>query len=362
MKKVISYILLVVMMASFMPYQILAETTNVGVSITGSLSIDVVTTISADITLDLTTAKTSSTYMEIKNQSNVPVNAKITNISTTSTGAPSTFVGAHEKNWNSLSKEDTSTYVNFNILGEGQNVTAQDILANTELDLGTLDKKSDEETTCPTTGLCMIQVTSDTKIYEINANLGKNWDSGDKNFTYQIETVYSLADSYEDPTLAYTYPTPSDKITSIKPIALTNDLSSYNFYYEESKQELTGYYYIFEIDTEVLVGSALAESELVLKELNTNQFNAIKQLADGSGDKYHLNHVIILSDSSSSYTYSALLIPVTETSILSTGTNYTTLNVQLFKTDNTNGNADYNFESYGQEYNYTFIVKTIVSE
>ena len=195
MKKVISYILLVVMMASFLPYQALAQTSEVGVNITGSVSIDVITTISADITLDLTTGETTPTYMEIKNQSEVPVSAKITNISTTSTGAPSTFVGTYQKDWSNLSKEETRTYVNFNILGEGQSVTAQDILANTELDLGTLAGFNGNEYYLSNRPL--VHYYSDSyAFFEISANFGKNWDSGDKNFTYQIETVYSQADEH----------------------------------------------------------------------------------------------------------------------------------------------------------------------
>lgn len=102
MKKVISYIMLSAIMVTFLPYSALAETTNVGVNIKGETSIEVVTTISADITLDLTTGETTPTYMEIENKSLVPVNAKITNISTTSEGAPSTFVGANDKSWGEL--------------------------------------------------------------------------------------------------------------------------------------------------------------------------------------------------------------------------------------------------------------------
>lgn len=156
MKKVINYILLSAIMVTFLPYSTLAATTNVGVNITGEVSIEVVTTISADITLDLTTGETTPTYMEIRNNSMVPVSAKITNISTTSEGAPSTFVKADDKEWINLSKTDTKKYVNFNIIGEGQNVSAQDILPNTEINLGTLDVKSSSEYDCPETGLCMV--------------------------------------------------------------------------------------------------------------------------------------------------------------------------------------------------------------
>ena len=192
MKKILSYIMLSAIMVTFLPYSALAETTNVGVKITGSTSIEVVTTISADITVDLTTGTTTPTYMEIQNNSLVPVSAKITNISTTSEGAPSTFVKASDKEWNNLNKEDTKKYVNFNIIGEGESIIAKDILPNTEIDLGTVGAKG---TTSEDFGRKF-----DIKYYEINANLGSNWDEGENNFTYQIETVYSKVDSYVDQT------------------------------------------------------------------------------------------------------------------------------------------------------------------
>lgn len=201
MKKIVSYIILSAIMVTFLPYSALAETTNVGVKITGSASIEVVTTISADITVDLTTGTTTPTYMEIQNNSLVPVSAKITNITTTSEGAPSTFVKASDKVWNNLSKADTKKYVNFNIIGEGQDVEAKDILPNTEIDLGTL--KASIYGCGAEAGISINQMNYSCNngyaayynYYELNANLGSNWDEGEKNFTYQIETVYSKADS-----------------------------------------------------------------------------------------------------------------------------------------------------------------------
>lgn len=202
MKKIVNYILLSALMITFLPYSALAETTVVGVKVTGSASIEVVTTISADITVDLTTGKTTPTYMEIQNNSLVPVNAKITNISTTSEGAPTSFVKASDKEWNNLSKEDTKKYVNFNILGEGQDVKAQDILPDTEIDLGTLPSaiqgfggETGFQTLVEVNGAVNNDTWAYLTIFELNANLGKNWDEGDKSFTYQIETVYSKADS-----------------------------------------------------------------------------------------------------------------------------------------------------------------------
>lgn len=226
MKKLLNYILLTAVLGTFLPYSALAQTTDVGVNITGSVSIDVVTTISANITLDLTTGETTPTYMEIQNNSSVPVNAKITNISTTSEGAPSTFVGQSDKNWKNLSKEETSTYVNFNILGEGQDVSAQDILANAEIDLGTLEAAFIGGGADCGGSICEYIPTSVDKygnangiagygLYEINANFGKNWSEGDKNFTYQITTVYSQADSYADVTSSFTYPEELPEVTNM---------------------------------------------------------------------------------------------------------------------------------------------------
>lgn len=211
MKKVLNYILLTAVLGTFLPYSALAQTTDVGVNITGSVSIDVVTTISANITLDLTTGETTPTYMEIQNNSSVPVNAKITNISTTSEGAPSTFVGADDKDWYNLSKEETSTYVNFNILGEGQNVMPKNILPNTEIDLGTLDLLSSSISTYADTGFNWAD-ENNIRYYEINANFGKNWDEGDKNFTYQITTVYSQADNYTE---IYQYPEMKENVNRL---------------------------------------------------------------------------------------------------------------------------------------------------
>ena len=198
MKKILNYILVTAILGTFLPYSALAETTNVGVNITGSVSIDVVTTISTNITLDLTTGETTPTYMEIKNNSLVPVNVSITDISA-SQGAPNQFVKQTDKDWNNLNRDDTEYYVNFNILGEGQNVKPKDILANTEVDLGVISEKigygatEDDET-----DIFVESILPHLMVYEINANFGKNWSSGDKNFTYQITTVYSQAEEYAE--------------------------------------------------------------------------------------------------------------------------------------------------------------------
>lgn len=196
MKKVINYLLLSTIMVTFLPYSALAETTNVGVKITGETSIEVVTTISTDITLDLTTGNTTPTYMEIQNNSLVPVSAKITNISTTSEGAPSTFVGFDDKDWMNLSKTETKKYVNFNILGEGQDVSSKDILPNTEVNLGTILVNTSLGADTCSEFPCYMETAQNNEKFRINANFGTNWDSGDKNFTYKIETVYSQADEY----------------------------------------------------------------------------------------------------------------------------------------------------------------------
>ncbi len=295
MKKVLNYILLTAILGTFLPYSVLAETTNVGVNITGSVSIDVVTTISANITLDLTTGETTPTYMEIQNNSSVPVSAKITNISTTSEGAPSTFVGQHDKDWLSLSKTDTNTYVNFNILGEGQNVVdmPKDILANTELDLGTLNSSQAEMACSNTTGICYDPTESDTKIFEINAKFGRNWDEGDKNFTYQITTVYSQADAYIDPTLSYTYPDMLnssgdgyDKIYNIKVIDLTNDLSTYEnlegFNQTIIDANYPRYYYVVEINFREYIDLNYSNIKIAMEEnYNAYRQNTLKLIDNG---------------------------------------------------------------------------------
>lgn len=108
-----------------------------------------------------------------------------------------------------------------------------DILPNNEVDLGTL-ASYDQIGVDSIAGVYLGYAGEDVKHYEINANFGKNWDEGDKNFIYQIETVYSQADSYVDPTLSYTYPDISnsssdtyDKIDSINVVDLTNDFTPY---------------------------------------------------------------------------------------------------------------------------------------
>lgn len=294
MKKVLNYILLTAVLGTFLPYSALAQTTDVGVSITGSVSIDVVTTISANITLDLTTGETTPTYMEIQNNSSVPVNAKITNISTTSEGAPSTFVGQHDKDWLSLSKTDTNTYVNFNILGEGQNVIdmPKDILPNTEVDLGTLSSY-DQIGVDSIAEVYLGYAGEDVKYYEINANFGKNWDEGDKNFTYQIETVYSQAEEYVDPTLSYTYPDilnsssdGYDKIYNIKVIDLTNDLSAYEnlegFNQTIIDANYPRYYYVVEINFREHFDLNYSNIKIAMEEnYNSYRQNTLKLIDNG---------------------------------------------------------------------------------
>lgn len=182
MKKIISYILLTTTMIAFMPFATLAQTANVGVTITGGTVIDVVATISTNIIINLTTGEVTPADMELKNNSNVPVDVKITNIApTTETIGPNTFVGANDKDWENLNREDTLKYANFNIKKKGSSETPKDILANTDLELGALDKKGN---------------TDSTKVYEVSAHMGSNWDSSDKLFMYQITLVFSQAEDY----------------------------------------------------------------------------------------------------------------------------------------------------------------------
>lgn len=270
MKKVINYIMLSAIMVTFLPYSALAETTNVGVNITGETSIEVVTTISADITLDLTTGKTTPTYMEIQNNSMVPVSAKITNISTSSEGAPSTFVGASDKDWASLNKSDTKKYVNFNILKEGQNVSAQDILPNTEIDLGTINLSENSISTVGDIQPNRQYLLSNVKFYEINANFGRNWDSEDKNFTYQIETVYSQADEYVE--TEYSMPTSMIGVKNLDinfvPDASNNEKTSFRLLLNSSKStdEMTTQFTNKRFH--IIINGIFANQEYIVSESN----------------------------------------------------------------------------------------------
>lgn len=281
MKKVINYIMLSAIMVTFLPYSALAETTNVGVNITGETSIEVVTTISADITLDLTTGKTTPTYMEIQNNSMVPVSAKITNISTSSEGAPSTFVGASDKDWASLNKSDTKKYVNFNILKEGQNVSAQDILPNTEIELGKvkaaaiLGVGADSPIGVLEDDTKIIEkngeyYTAYRKFYEINANFGYNWESGDKNFTYQIETVYSQADEYVE--TEYSMPTSMIGVKNLDinfvPDASNNEKTSFRLLLNSSKStdEMTTQFTNKRFH--IIINGIFANQEYIVSESN----------------------------------------------------------------------------------------------
>lgn len=137
----------------------------------------------------------------------------------------------------SLSKTDTKKYVNFNILKEGQNVNAQDILPSTEIDLGTLDLLKNSISTYGDAPVNRQYISSNIKYYEINANFGKNWDSGDKNFIYQIEIVYSQADEYIE--TALTLSSFQSEVTSLNGIFIesydhANIDEEYNFDYDTS--------------------------------------------------------------------------------------------------------------------------------
>lgn len=367
MKKVLNYILLTAILGTFLPYSALAQTTDVGVNITGSVSIDVVTTISADITLDLTTGETTPTYMEIQNNSSVPVNAKITNISTTSEGAPSTFVDFMEKDWYNLSKEETSTYVNFSILGEGQNVTAQNILPNTEIDLGVLSGNVDIGGFACGEYPCYVPTDPNQKIFEINANFGRNWDEGNKNFTYQIETVYSQADSYVDPALSYTYPDMGElpDIRSMELIGMFTyeDLSDFTFVTSMPEDKHFEYYYLFAFDMNEGMGAlGPVESEIALfhqynRQENTGAYNlfANNVIANGAFQ----NYVIELDPG---YDYYGLIVPSSITnSELNAGTNYKTVDIEMLKPIN-NGGTTFGmgyFDDYNTVYNYTYIIKLV---
>lgn len=363
MKKIISYILLVVTMITYMPYSVLAQTTDVGVNIVGDISIEVVTTISADITLDLTTGERTPAYMEIVNNSIVPVSAKITDISTTSEGAPSTFVGANDKDWDSLSKGETSTYVNFNILGSGQNVVAQDILADTEVDLGTL-KEMLPEGSYACDELCLQYVGGEVKIFEISANFGNNWAAGDKNFTYQITTVYSQADSYVDPTLSYYYPE-IDELPGIEEMFLSDivtyeRLSEYSFVSSMPEDKNFEYYYLFGFKMNEGTGAlSVLESSMALfhnynRQENIGSFNLI---ANNKTDAPFLNYVVAMDPD---YGYYGLLVPSSiKKSELNIGINYKTVDIEILQPTNQGGET-YSYGNFGQPssvYNYTYVIK-----
>lgn len=187
-----------------------AADTTLGVEITGETVLDVVTTIKANVKVNLTDTTTSSAYLNIVNNGNVPVQAKITNISSLTEGAPSNFINADENNsMKNAGINDTTSKIGFQITNYRANFIDQNIQPDTEIDLGVINAGGFGKGA--TTGEPITLSNGDVidnfdylysdngsegrSIFEIIPYVGYAWPSSNQNFQYAITVVFSLSET-----------------------------------------------------------------------------------------------------------------------------------------------------------------------
>ncbi len=198
-KEYLTYLMSVTILLTSMPFGVLAAGVPVEVNINGVVSIEYIATIDAPIDINLNESNKGLGYILVNNNSDVYLKVKVSDIVATTEDAPSNFVAADSKDWNSLSAEDTKKYIAFEIAGskytiENKNTSKTDVYqkkgtlypAGTEnyqgVDLGVLSSDSCED--CGTKADGSVSYTgamlADQKIYTLEATVGYKWEKNTK--------------------------------------------------------------------------------------------------------------------------------------------------------------------------------------
>ena len=195
MKK-LNLLLITAILFTFLPINVAAETVDVGVTITGELVIDVVTTINTSVKLDVAKKKTIPVYMHAENHGNALVAYKIVDIEAVGVDSPSTFVAYGQtgpvegKNWSTLTAAETKQYIAFGISKTGSSEDYISIMPDQELVLGTMSYPMTEapEEMMGDSGGAPYQNNN----YAIDINSGYMWE-GTTSLSYKITTLVELA-------------------------------------------------------------------------------------------------------------------------------------------------------------------------
>ena len=207
-KKIIASLLVLGTALSTMP--VMAEDPTVGVKITGNVAIDAVATIKADINVDVNKGTANSTYLEIKNNSNVPASAKITNITSQTPGAPSNFISADENaSMSSAGIEDTKSKIGFYVTNHTHQFEGKNIQPSTEVNLGNLAAANpgvgghgDDPITLQNGDTLDVSTLtngsgeekSDEGYFEIIPYVGYAWENTNQTFKYAITVVFTASE------------------------------------------------------------------------------------------------------------------------------------------------------------------------
>lgn len=217
-KEYLTYLMSVTILLTSMPFGVLAAGVPVEVNINGVASIEYVATINAPIDININESNKGLGYILVNNNSNVYLKAKVSDIVATSEDAPSNFVAADAKDWNSLSAEDTKKYIAFEIAGskytiENKNTSKTDVYqkkgtlypAGTEnyqgVDLGVLSSDSCEDCGTAADGSVSYAegMLADQKIYTLEATVGYKWEKNTKlsyNVIILTESLGSKKETY----------------------------------------------------------------------------------------------------------------------------------------------------------------------
>lgn len=190
MKK-IRLLLTLLLVVSFLPLNVLAEEINVGVNIEGQLIISAVTTINANVVVDVNNKTVEKSFVTVANTGNTTLNFQIVDIAPADENSPSNFVpfgqsGPVEgKSWNTLLESDTKNYISFGISQGDTNY--QSILPDTPVNLGNIGFY--EEGIGGSEYSAFGEVNHGT--YLLNANTGYVWGTT-TNINYYLTTLVSV--------------------------------------------------------------------------------------------------------------------------------------------------------------------------
>ena len=251
MKKIIkeyfTYVLAMILTLTSFPVGALAANVDVNVNITGIPSIEYVATISSDINIDLTKSNVGTSYLKIDNNSNLYMKSTITDIEANTEGAPNNFVAPTDKNWSTLTAEETAKYISFEVLGK--TIVSSDNSVNV-VEGGVLYPEGTEEYT----GFPLAVLTrnyeyvgdtdtfiydyhfgkKDKKVYTLNTRVGYAWEE-EKKLSYSITILTEFGGTEKD-----LVPNISDKSTKAIYDATVEALVSYNGLFQVNVHLLTG--------------------------------------------------------------------------------------------------------------------------
>jgi hypothetical protein len=266
MKKNTIIALTLSMLISFFPINIFANDVNVGLEIEGEMVISAITTISANIKLDVNTRESTTSYLRARNTGNVDLDFSIIDIAPSGVDIPNIFVDYSTiqpvigKEWLQLNEEETKQYISFAVSKDEWNF--QTIMPDTAIKLGRIFSYQDIGYDNPNEYREdeFRQNATPSRSFALRAKTGYIWGAT-TNVTYTVTTLVSPSVEVD-----IINPSKHEKIGDVNFFAIVNSLTN---------------------EDPVLVAEFVTETDLPF--LTIDDLNFSGKITSPNGDVHHFN-------------------------------------------------------------------------